>query len=149
MEVVMSSDANKGSRPALLRGDHDGRENIEVWDEICSPDLTIVAPMFPEPVRGLAAVKAMTMPMHAAFSGLGVTVHELIAEGDTVAEAWTMTGKHTGPLPMPGATPMATDHQVRFTGTSLCTLREGRMAEERVQTDWMGFMQQLGALPTG
>lgn len=55
-----------------------------------------------------------------------------------------MTGKHAALLAMLGATLPVTDHQVQFTGTSLGTLREDRMAEERVQTDWMGFMQQLG-----
>jgi predicted ester cyclase len=145
----MSLESNKATVRRYFEGDRDGRDNTEVWDEICSPEMTIVAPMFPGPVQGLAAVKGITIPMHAAFTGLGFTVDELVAEGDTVAAAWTMSGQHTGTLQMPGMTLPATNNTVRFTGTSLCTVTDGKLAEERVQADWVGFMNQLGVSPAG
>ncbi len=67
-----------------FEGDHDGRDNTEIWDEVCTPDMTLVAAMFP-PVQGLQALKQLTRGMHEAMEGFGITVEDMVGEDDRVA----------------------------------------------------------------
>ena len=143
----MSTEHNKVVVRRYFEGDRDGRDNTAVWDEVCDPSLVVMGAGLPAPVRGLDAVKQFTIGMHSAFSNFGLTVVDLIAEGDRVAARWTMRGTHTAPLALPGLSLPATNHQITVSGMSLCRVIDGKLVEELVQGDWMGMMVQLGAIP--
>jgi ketosteroid isomerase-like protein len=123
-----------------------GRDDLDAWDEMCSPDM-VLYPGFGEPMRGLAAVKQFTAGFHGALSDLYLTVHDLIAEGDRVAARWTAGGRQTGPLGGPGGTIPPTGKTIAMNGMSILRVTAGKIVEERVQPDIMGFMQQLGVIP--
>jgi predicted ester cyclase len=146
----MSVDANKAVVRRYDEGDHDGRDNTELWDQLCTPDMTLYASVFPEPVRGLGPLKQMTRAMHDAMSGFAIMVDELIGEHDRVAARWTMSGTHTGPFPLPGgASVPGSGKSFSVGGISICRLEGGRIAEERTEVDWVGMMGQLGITPAG
>jgi predicted ester cyclase len=142
----MPTEHNKVVVRRYFEGDRDGRDNTAVWDEVCDPNLVVLGAGLPEPVRGLDAVKQFTAAMHSAFSNFGLTVEDLIAEGDKVVARWMMRGTHTAPLALPGMSLPPTGKQIAVSGISICRVANGKLAEEVVQGDWMGLMQQLGAI---
>jgi steroid delta-isomerase-like uncharacterized protein len=78
-----------------------------------------------------------------AFPDLQVTVEHLVAEGELVASRVTVTGTHRGPLlGMP-----ATGRRVTFTSTNISRVANGKIAEHWGNSDQLGLMQQLGAIP--
>ena len=69
---------------------------------------------------------------------------ELIAEGDKVVVRWTFAGTQRGAFgPIP-----ATGKSVRWTGISICRIADGKVIEDRGEEDALGFMRQLGLVPT-
>jgi predicted ester cyclase len=143
----MSTEQNKAVVRRYFEGDHDGRDNVAVWDEICDHGMTVFGAGLPEPVKGLDAVKQFTTAIHSAFSDFGLTVEDLIADGDRVAARWIMRGTHSAPLALPGLSLPPTGKKIAVSGISICRLAGGKLVEERVEGDWMGMMQQLGAIP--
>jgi predicted ester cyclase len=69
---------------------------------------------------------------------------DMVAEGDKVAVRLNVTGTHKGELQ--GIPP--TGKQVSFNATDFITFTDGKVAEEWVNADTMGLMQQIGAIPT-
>lgn len=142
----MTVEENKALVRRYYEGDRDGRDNTELWDELCTPDMALYASVFPEPVRGLEPLKQMTAAMHSAMSGFAINVEDLVGEGDTVAVRFTMSGTQTQPFPLPDGTALpASGRSFSVPGMSFCRLRDGRLCEERTELDWMGMMRQLGA----
>ena len=62
---------------------------------------------------------------------------------DRVTIRWTWSGTHTGTLN--GLAP--SDRQVRNDGIAIYELSGGKIARAWLQTDRLGFLQQIGALP--
>jgi len=85
----------------------------------------------------------MTLPFRAAFSQPHTTIDDAIVEGDKVAWRWTFRGTHTGPLMGIPATGKA----IAFTGITIDRVAGGKIVERWNQADFMGLMQQLGAIP--
>jgi steroid delta-isomerase-like uncharacterized protein len=88
---------------------------------------------FPEPgsvLIGPEGFKAIHRQFHSAFTGIHITIDDLIAEGDRVAIRWTCTMTHNGDgLGFP-----ATGKQTSFPGSSFITCRDGQL------TDGWNFM---------
>jgi predicted ester cyclase len=72
------------------------------------------------------------------------TIDEQIAEGDKVATRLTMRAIHNGGEYM-GFPP--TGKQAEVSGISIETIKDGKIVERQVSSDWHGMMQQLGLLP--
>lgn len=79
----------------------------------------------------------------AAFADLRLTVEDLIAEGDRVTVRFTLRGTHTGELM--GLPP--TGKQVTMTGIQIVRATDGKITENWINTDALGLLQQLGAIP--
>lgn len=120
-----------------------GGGNWDGAEEILDPDVVMVHPSSPEPVRGFAAVKGMLTGFRAAFPDLTITAEEEVAEGDKVAVRWTFRGTHTNDLF--GLPP--TGKRAEMPGISWFTFADGRIVEDRVSEDTMGLMRQLGLVP--
>jgi steroid delta-isomerase-like uncharacterized protein len=139
----MSADDNVATaRRVLDEAFNQGR--MEVFDEICSPDLVTHDPAAPEDLRGLPAHKERTQMYRTAMSDLEVTVDDVFGSGDKVAMRWTASGTNDGELAgMP-----ATGQHVEITGTSIDRFDDdGRIVESWDQWDNAGFMTQLGVSP--
>jgi steroid delta-isomerase-like uncharacterized protein len=90
-----------------------------------------------------AAFRQWAVGFRAAFSEGGITIEDMIAEGDKVAVRWTMHGTHTGEFM--GIS--ATGKQLTGTGISIYRIANGKIVEDWSNSDELGMMQQLGVIP--
>jgi steroid delta-isomerase-like uncharacterized protein len=83
--------------------------------------------------------------MAVAFPDLERTIDDLVAEGDRVVARWTARGTHSGDLMgVPPSGVVATS-----SGITVFRIADGRIAEEWSESDMLGLLQQLGAIPGG
>jgi steroid delta-isomerase-like uncharacterized protein len=119
-----------------------------VWD-LATPHIVMHYPMH-ETKIGRAAVAEFMIEFRKAFPDLNFwIVGDLIAEGDRVACRWKGGGTHSGAAfcdPRMGALPAASGRIMRFSGTTVFRLENGRIAEELGQEDALTAMQQLGLI---
>jgi len=107
--------------------------NPKVVDELATPNVQVHYLMH-GPRRGQKVVKKMMTEFREAFPDLNFWgVGSLIAEGDYVFGRWDGGGTHTGPafsdLPV-GSLPAASGRKIRFTGTTVFRIENGKIAEE-------------------
>lgn len=93
--------------------------------------------------RGPQATKNVVSLYRAAFPDVHFTIDQQIADGDMVATRWTATGTNTGPLN--GMPP--TGRPITVSGISIERFENGKIAETRVNWDFLGMLQQLGVIP--
>ncbi len=123
--------------------------NPSVVDELAAPDMLLQYSLH-EPRRGRADIKAFMADFRAAFPDLAFAgAAELIAEGDYVVGRWVGGGTHTGPAFsdfLIGSLPAATGRAMRFTGTTVLRLKDGKIVEELGLDDGVSALQQLGLI---
>jgi len=136
----MSTEANK----SLVRRYYEdvlNGGNVGLLDELAVPDYDEHSP-FPGQPNGIEGLKARIGAILASFRPV-FTLHELIAEGETVIAYWTNTGTHQGEfmgIPPSGRT-------VTISGVDIHRLRDGRMAEHWHVIEELQMLQQLGVIP--
>jgi steroid delta-isomerase-like uncharacterized protein len=117
--------------------------NLSVLDEIIAPDYINHSPAIPGLPPGPDGLKPIMTAFRSAFPDLHFTVDDQIAEGDTVASRWTLTGTHLGEfMGVP-----ATSKPISVTGMQIERIAGSQIAEHWRQSDDLGMMQQLGAIP--
>jgi predicted ester cyclase len=123
--------------------------NPSIVDELSAPDILLQYSLH-APRRGREDVKKFMTEFRRAFPDLKFGgVADLIAEGDYVVGRWEGGGTHTGPafsdFPI-GSLPAASGRKMRFTGTTVLRLQDGKIAEEIGLDDGATALQQLGIL---
>jgi predicted ester cyclase len=85
--------------------------------------------------RGLDGVRESVSLYRQTFAELRITVDDQIAEGDRVANRWTMQGK--------------TDdgRQIELPGVTISRFVDGRIQEDWTAWDGLSLSQQLGSTP--
>ncbi len=123
--------------------------NLAVVDEIAAPDMLLQYSLH-APRRGRNDIKAFMTDFRAAFPDLNFWgTADLIAEGDIVVGRWEGGGTHTGPAFkdfLVGSLPAATGRKMRFTGTTVLKVIDGKIAEEVGLDDGVTALTQLGLL---
>ena len=123
--------------------------NPSVVDELATPDILLQYSLH-APRRGREDVKKFMVGFRGAFPDLHFWgAADLIAEGDYVVGRWEGGGTHTGPAFsdfLIGSLPAATGRKMRFTGTTVLRLENGKVAEEIGLDDGVTALQQLGLL---
>ena len=139
----MSAEANAAAARRIIdEAFNQGR--LEVFDEVCSPDVVSHDPAEPEDIRGIAAHKERVRGYRTAMSDLEVIIDDVVATGDKVATRWRARGTNDGELM--GMAP--TGKRVEITGMSIDRFdSEGKIVETWDQWDNAGFMVQLGLAP--
>jgi len=99
-------------------------------------------PGFPAGAEGVEQFFAM---FRDAFPDAEVAVDQVVAEGDWVAVATTLTGTHRGELM--GMAP--TGNRVSVTGIDMVRIDDERIVEHRGLTDTVGLMRQLSTAAEG
>lgn len=116
-------------------------KGVDVLDELVSPDFVGYDPTSPEPIRGIQGAKDFTTVYKTAFPDGGLTVDEILGDGDHVAVRWTGRGTHEGELM--GIPP--TGKQVTVSGASFFRLSsDHKIAEQHTTWDTHGMLIQLG-----
>lgn len=123
--------------------------NLGIVDELAVPDMLVQYSLH-KPRRGRAEIKAFMSGFRQTFPDLnfwGAT--DLIAEGDYVVGRWEGGGTHTGPAFsdfLIGSLPAATGRKMHFTGTTVLTVKNGKIVEEIGLDDGVTALQQLGLI---
>ena len=123
--------------------------DLAVVDEIAAPDMLLKYSLH-EPRRGHGDIKAFMTDFRAAFPDLNFWgTADLIAEGDFVVGQWEGGGTHTGPAFndfLAGGLRAATGRKMRFTGTTVLKLLDGKIVEEIGLDDGVTALTQLGLI---
>jgi predicted ester cyclase len=123
--------------------------NLAVVDEIAAPEMLLKYSLH-APRRGRADIKAFMTDFRAAFPDLNFWgTADPIAEGDYVVGQWEGGGTHTGPAFkdfLIGGLPAATGRKMRFTGTTVLKVIDGKIAEEVGLDDGVAALTQLGLI---
>ena len=118
----------------LNRGDVSAADGVFASD--CTVHLTGVA----QPIRGVAAWKAVVAGLLTAFPDLHFTTEDQLTDGSRVAIRWRATGTHRGALgPVP-----PTGRSITVDGLIIDRLEGGKVAERWEQWDQPAMLQQLG-----
>ncbi len=135
----MSTEENK----ALLRCAYEAvnQGNLTAFFELFTPDFVLHNGSMT--IQGLEAFKQLEAMLLAALPDLHYTVEDLIAEGDQVAVRITATGTHHGTFL--GVPP--TGKHTTVTESAISRIVGGKIAEHWSETDMLGLLQQLGAVP--
>ncbi|MCA0003692.1 MULTISPECIES: ester cyclase [unclassified Mesorhizobium] len=123
--------------------------DLSVVDAIAAPDMLLKYSLH-EPRRGREDIKAFMTDFRAAFPDLNFwATADLIAEGDYVVGQWEGGGTHAGPAFsdfLVGSLPAATGRTMRFTGTTVLKVIDGRIVEEIGLDDGVAALTQLGLI---
>jgi predicted ester cyclase len=123
--------------------------NLGIVDEIAAPEMLLQYSLH-EPRRGREDIKAFMAGFREAFPDLHFWgAADLLAEGDYVVGRWEGGGTHTGPAFsdfLAGALPAATGRKMRFTGTTVLRLKNGKIVEEAGLDDGVTALTQLGLM---
>lgn len=136
------SEENKARMRRLLE-EFINRGNEGVVDETTAPTWRMHVAGNSEPMDR-EGVKQFIRMFRAAFPDLRDTVEDMIAEGDKVAVRGVTRGTHQGEfMGIP-----ATGRQVRASWIDLVRFTpDGKVAENFLNFDMLGLMQQIGAIP--
>ena len=123
--------------------------DLSVIDAIAAPDMLLQYSLH-APRRGHADIRAFMTAFRAAFPDLNFWgTADLIAEGDYVVGQWEGGGTHTGPAFsdfLIGSLPAATGRKMRFTGTTILKIVNGKIASEIGLDDGVTALTQLGLI---
>jgi predicted ester cyclase len=123
--------------------------NPKVIDELAAPDMLLQYSLH-APRRGRDDVRDFMTGFRRAFPDLAFGgAADLLAEGDYVVGRWIGGGTHTGPAFddfLIGALPAASGRKMRFTGTTVIRVEDGKIAEEIGLDDGVTALTQLGLL---
>jgi steroid delta-isomerase-like uncharacterized protein len=117
------------------------QKNLTLVDELNSPDF--VFHNASTTIQGREPYKAYLSMILTAYPDLHMTIEDMIAEGDILAERVTIRGTHKGDFM--GIPP--TGKQMTITAIYIGRFANGKGVEVWANTDDLGAMQQLGVIP--
>lgn len=136
----MGTQENKVTVRSLIEEAFD-KGNLSAIDELIADEYVNHAAG--TEVHGREGMKAFVTTYRSAFPGYDCLIEDQIAEGDTVVTRWTVRGTQDGELM--GIPP--TGKRVSVPGVVIDRLADGRLVETWLQADFLGMLQQLGAIP--
>jgi predicted ester cyclase len=133
--VTISQDALAAAQASWNAGDLDGY--LELYDETIR-----LHGYAPEPMDK-AEVRAFYEAIFAAFTAPQLEFHEVLWDGATCTIRFTMTGRHSGEfMGVP-----ATGNDIALPGITILRFAGDRVVERFSQSDMLGLLVQLGAMP--
>ena len=95
-------------------------------------------------VRGPEGYRVFFKALRDAFPDLTVALETLVADEESVAFAYTLTGTQSGSYM--GFAP--TGRRMKIRGMQISKFKDGKMVERWGSSDELGLLQQLGLLET-
>jgi predicted ester cyclase len=117
--------------------------NLDLADEVVASDYIEHAPTPPGWPSGLEGFKMFVTTFRSAFPDLHYTVENSLAEGEMAAGNIIARGTHQGEFL--GIAP--TGREVTWRETHVGRFENGKLVEHWGNSDDLGLMQQIGALP--
>ena len=113
-------------------------------DKWLAPDHILHYMLMPEPMVSAKAWEGSVSQYFSAFPDMKVVIDDIFSQGDKVCARWTATATSKGPLM--GIPPNG--KSLRWIGTGVYRIANGKIAEQWGIDDAMGLMRQLGAIPS-
>lgn len=117
----------------------------ELFDQLVAPGALSHDPNTLEMGDGPDGYRKVFKMYTHAFPDSRLTIDDLIDAGDKVIHRWTATGTHKGDLG--GIAP--TNRRIEVTGVTIYRFAEGKIAEQWVNWNALGLLQQMGVVPAG
>ena len=136
------SEQNKKIERRLLEEVY-GNGNLDLIDDLVATDFVGHGTSTDGGDQGRDAYRAFVVAMRTAFPDLHFTIEHQIAEGDKVVTRFRAEGTHLGPFQ--GMPP--TGKKGELSGTIIDRVAGGQVVECWSNTDDLGLLQQLGAIP--
>ena len=114
---------------------------MQTHDRLYGPDWVGHFPGMPP--LDAAGHRQYSEVMIGAFPDLERTIEDIVAEGDKVVARWTAAGTHTGEFQ--GIPPSG--NYATSSGITIFRIADGRIVEEWSESDLLGLLQQIGAIP--
>jgi predicted ester cyclase len=106
-------------------------------------DSRVVIHGIPGVEAGIESAKKFYRGFHRAFPDTQILVEDLFTRADKLACRFTVSGTHKAEfMGIP-----ATDKFIKFTGITILKFLAGKCTERWNQADFLGMLQQLGAIP--
>ena len=137
----MSREINQAALGKFAEAVNSG--NFDVFDQVVAPDCVDHDPAAGQMV-GPAGYRMFFSGMRAAFPDMAVALETMVANDDTIAFAYTLTGTHKGPLM--GIPPSG--KKVRIRGLQISKFKGGKMVERWGSSDELTLLKQIGAIPS-
>ena len=135
----MSKEVNQAALGRFAEAVQTG--NFDVFKEVVSAENIDHDPAVGQ-VRGPEGYRMFFTGLRTAFPDIGVTLETLVADEESIAFAYTLTGTQTGPLM--GFAP--TGKKMKIRGMQISKFKDGKMVERWGSSDELGMLQQLGIL---
>ena len=92
-------------------------------------------------IVGIEATKNYYLNFLTGFSNQEFTILEVVGQGDRLVKHWNFKGTHTGDFfGMP-----ASGNKLNLSGTTMVTMKDGKIAKEQDFFDMMSMVNQLTA----
>ena len=130
-------DENKRSVEKLF-DDCFNRGNVGLLDQMVAPEY-----VGPQGATGPAGFRGVVLGLRTAFPDIHYTIDDLVGEGDRVAVRWHWTGTHKGPF----RTFPPSGKSFTNPGLAIFKFKDGKIVAAALETDRLGFLQQIGAGP--
>jgi steroid delta-isomerase-like uncharacterized protein len=117
--------------------------NLAALSEVLAPDF-VPHNMMPGVPASLDGCKALHQSTLTSYPDFHTAIDDLFGEDDKVVMRFALTGTHEGDFL--GIPP--TGKRIYVSGTSIFRIANGRIVEHWGEEDVLGWMQQLGAIPT-
>jgi len=132
-----TQDQNKRSIERLFdAGFNQG--DLALVDQLVGPEY-----VGPQGEKGPAGFRGIVVGLRTGFPDIHYTIDDLVVEGDRVAVRWHWTGTHSGAF---RAFP-ATGKTFSNPGVGIFRFKDGKIVAAVLETDRLGFLQQMGAVP--
>lgn len=115
--------------------------DFSIFDQIVAADVLDHDPA-PDQSPGPEGYKIFFGVLRRAFPDLKINVEHVVADGDTVAIAYTIAGTHRGDFL--GHAP--TGKPISARGVQIARFDQGKMVERWGSSDQLGILKQIGAL---
>jgi predicted ester cyclase len=143
---IMETNKNKEVILEWLTGFWGPKFDPTVIDKLAAPDMVLRYSLH-KPRKGPADIKDFITKFRAAFPDLAFDgEYPLLADGEYVIARWIGGGTHTGASfndwPV-GSLPAATGKKMRFTGTTVFRVVDGKVKEEIGLDDGLTALMQL------
>ena len=137
----MSAEANKAAICHYIE-EAWNKGNVDIMDELMAAHyarhMAISAPPLTREGQ-----KQRILGFRRAFPDLRLTIEDMVAEGEKVSFRLTLRGTHRGEfMRVP-----PTGKQIVVGAVDVARFEDGKVVEQWGQTDLLGWLQQLGAIP--
>jgi len=113
--------------------------NMEVIEQVFSPDIRFEDPMFPP---GLEGIKALVKKNNDAMSNWQFAIEDMFCDENKAAVRWTANGIHTGSF----MHEEPTGSPVELKGIVIYEIQGQKIMRDWLMSDNLGFLTQIGIL---